>query len=472
MPTERLGTITIGNFTVSANSALSKMFEKINNPSPLQVATKLLLQTGTRSPRKNEEEKPKLTNEDVEVISKDELEKFACLYIKTNPWLRNGGHLSKSTSKKVELQKDDSESSLNYLKRLIVRHVESEKKRMKKLLNRSIPLSAARRFQESQELTNRLTQTISAVIRLHESQYWTNRLTQTTSAVYMLKEWHENIGVITQSSAFRALIKAQEYATTIASSPAFNAMKELQAWKSNHILDSAAIRQITETHGLILEAGATYSTSISTLFSRSINETLPQYKLLNDELLQRLNIEEPLENQTRTTEDFFLEKLEVLATDQNSKSEDYKELLNYILLILLTFNSNFSDIATMNAVTAAKEDNANIVQNESLKTRNTVIESLDEIINTVHDSEARVIETYYNYYTNRDSDSLYIVTREAVLRIKPTTKSPKISVLLPTQKVSVLKSNKRWAYVEYFDQDEKIPKTGWVFKKKLKRMKN
>lgn len=67
----------------------------------------------------------------------------------------------------------------------------------------------------------------------------------------------------------------------------------------------------------------------------------------------------------------------------------------------------------------------------------------------------------------------YIVLRFVNLRTQSNTSknSHVIAVLSPNQKVELLKRNKKWIYVGYFDYVEEVPKTGWVAKKYLKMVK-
>jgi len=64
----------------------------------------------------------------------------------------------------------------------------------------------------------------------------------------------------------------------------------------------------------------------------------------------------------------------------------------------------------------------------------------------------------------------YIVLRAVKLRTQSNTgkESHIISVLYPNQKVELLKRNKKWIYIGYFDHVDGVPKTGWVYKKYLK----
>ncbi|PYE30820.1 hypothetical protein DFP83_11318 [Idiomarina fontislapidosi] len=70
----------------------------------------------------------------------------------------------------------------------------------------------------------------------------------------------------------------------------------------------------------------------------------------------------------------------------------------------------------------------------------------------------------------------YVVVRAVNLRTEYHTGkgSHVITTLMPNQKVELLKQaehpNKKWIYVGYRDNIEGIPRTGWVYKKYLKRL--
>jgi len=83
---------------------------------------------------------------------------------------------------------------------------------------------------------------------------------------------------------------------------------------------------------------------------------------------------------------------------------------------------------------------------------------LDDLSNTVN-GEAEKTE--------------YVVIRSVNIRTHSSTgeNSHVITVLHPNQIVELLKRDKKWIYVGYFDYIENIPKTGWVSKKYLKRIK-
>ena len=111
------------------------------------------------------------------------------------------------------------------------------------------------------------------------------------------------------------------------------------------------------------------------------------------------------------------------------------------------------------------------------------IQSSKEIQQTIDNVESNLLAEIYvanerikNLQEENEATSYeeavteYIVLRAVNLRTQSNTgkESHIISVLYPNQKVELLKRNKKWIYIGYFDHLEGVPKTGWVYKKYLK----
>jgi hypothetical protein len=98
---------------------------------------------------------------------------------------------------------------------------------------------------------------------------------------------------------------------------------------------------------------------------------------------------------------------------------------------------------------------------------------IDAIINSSNKSDSVLIESIERLApTVKENYPLYVVIRSVNLRSRPTTKSPVIEQLLPNQIVELIQPKKKWIYVRYFDFINGLPKTGWVSKKYLKRIKS
>ncbi|MFC1591247.1 SH3 domain-containing protein [Thermodesulfobacteriota bacterium] len=98
-------------------------------------------------------------------------------------------------------------------------------------------------------------------------------------------------------------------------------------------------------------------------------------------------------------------------------------------------------------------------------------ESEERILTFLKQTEERVFQRIEELHPKQITGTLYVVKRDVRLRVKPTTKNSQIiTVLHSNQIVTLLKRNKKWIYVEYFDFIEGIPRTGWVYKKYLKKV--
>lgn len=96
------------------------------------------------------------------------------------------------------------------------------------------------------------------------------------------------------------------------------------------------------------------------------------------------------------------------------------------------------------------------------------IESEENILKKIEELESSVMNQMLQLLPPNDEATYYIVKRTVNLRAEFNTKSTVISVLYPNQRVELIKRNKKWIYVKYFDHISGIPKMGWVYKKYLK----
>jgi len=62
-------------------------------------------------------------------------------------------------------------------------------------------------------------------------------------------------------------------------------------------------------------------------------------------------------------------------------------------------------------------------------------------------------------------EAIRVVERQCYLRADRFAKAMIVGVLYPNQIVEVRKTSGKWAYVEFFDYVNAIPKTGWILKK-------
>jgi hypothetical protein len=62
-----------------------------------------------------------------------------------------------------------------------------------------------------------------------------------------------------------------------------------------------------------------------------------------------------------------------------------------------------------------------------------------------------------------------VVLKVTALRTERSNKAAQIATVYPNQILHVIRISQRWAYVEYFDEVEGLPRTGWMYKKVLSK---
>lgn len=157
------------------------------------------------------------------------------------------------------------------------------------------------------------------------------------------------------------------------------------------------------------------------------------------------------------TEDTARPVLELIDSriDSRQKGRITAEGLLGLLLALIAVIIASKDYR-LNVDQASSSDKAAVVQEQQLTKISELLSQVVERIDRVAPVE--------------DSSTYYVVEREVILRLKPNTKSSKVALLFPNQRVRLVKPNHQWIYVEYFDEFEGVPKYGWAYKKYLKKL--
>lgn len=154
------------------------------------------------------------------------------------------------------------------------------------------------------------------------------------------------------------------------------------------------------------------------------------------------------------------------SLSQSSKTANLQFYISIIITLLVLLYSVQASIDAENRdIQRVKELKSSIDAIETTMATqcfvlNQQLTSMDERLRKIESSE--------------QSDTIeYVVIRTVNLRTKSNTNkdSQIITLLLPNQKVELLKRKGKWIYVGYFDYIEDIPKTGWVAKKYLKMIK-
>jgi hypothetical protein len=102
--------------------------------------------------------------------------------------------------------------------------------------------------------------------------------------------------------------------------------------------------------------------------------------------------------------------------------------------------------------------------------------SSDDLANKHYEAVMQVLnQLLQNHLANSvatasaDQDDQNVVLQAAAVRVERNEKSSRIATVYPNQIVHIVRICKKWAYVEYFDQIEGLPRTGWVYKKVLSK---
>lgn len=80
-------------------------------------------------------------------------------------------------------------------------------------------------------------------------------------------------------------------------------------------------------------------------------------------------------------------------------------------------------------------------------------------------SETRLAVQIQSLKPTETRESISVVQRQCYLRVDRFTKAVAVGVLYPNQLIQVYRTSGKWAYVEFFDYANAIPKTGWILKK-------
>lgn len=94
----------------------------------------------------------------------------------------------------------------------------------------------------------------------------------------------------------------------------------------------------------------------------------------------------------------------------------------------------------------------------------------ENLTNRLLQAEQRILKSIEGLKPEESKEVYFVVERTVKIRLKPSTKSPVITILHSNQRVSLINSKGKWIYIEYFDYIEGLPKSGWACKKYLKRL--
>lgn len=65
---------------------------------------------------------------------------------------------------------------------------------------------------------------------------------------------------------------------------------------------------------------------------------------------------------------------------------------------------------------------------------------------------------------------ILVATDPVNLRVEPHTNSAVVTVIYPNQRMRKFQKKRMWVYVSYFDFVQRVPRSGWVFSKYLRKL--
>jgi hypothetical protein len=139
-----------------------------------------------------------------------------------------------------------------------------------------------------------------------------------------------------------------------------------------------------------------------------------------------------------------LPKGTIVAQGMNSKLE---RIVMYLMLLFQILNYLHNrQTSDQNEVIIGEEKQAK-----------EYLESLEKFTEKIYPQLETLVD-------EKKEENLFVVIKTSTLRVSPTSKSDTLATVFPNQLVDILKEEKRWFYIEYFDHREEIPRMGWIYK--------
>jgi len=200
--------------------------------------------------------------------------------------------------------------------------------------------------------------------------------------------------------------------------------------------------------------------------------TIPQTELITENISQLMrDFYSEIETDYPVQAEAIKQEVEAIhfttTTDPSSRNlslEQALSLLNTLMMAIMLFYTVLGHHNSAVESSSNKEFQDKLLSSETqmLGQMYELYSHISSVSEAEHDLEKDMVE--------------YVVLRPVNLRTKHHTgqESHVITTLRPNQKVELLKRgeppNKKWIYVGYQDYVEGIPRTGWVYKKYLKRI--
>lgn len=258
----------------------------------------------------------------------------------------------------------------------------------------------------------------------------------------------------------------ETYSITQASIPnVFEDFGERWVKQMNSLMAGSVSGLISRIEGIenarlhLLDHSAAFNAAIGNAIP-NVDIILPQF--LNDFITGVLH--KPLADLDEEDFDTVLDSVGEFVESSLQESGRSTVALQFWFNVLLSLLLFFISIKLgNNATDELKRDNAESRDN----VKKHITDSMNQ--NTTEVTE-KVLSIIKSAIPDTSSEIVYVVQRPAKLRVKPTNKSAAMASLYPNQLVSLCKNPGKWIYVEFYDFNEGAPRSGWVYKKYLKRV--
>ncbi|NWO06759.1 MAG: SH3 domain-containing protein [Alteromonadaceae bacterium] len=211
---------------------------------------------------------------------------------------------------------------------------------------------------------------------------------------------------------------------------------------------------------------------ISPLNSKALSAiTIPQTELITENISRvmrdfysEIETDYPVQAEAIKQE---VEAIHFTATDPSSRNlslEQAQSLLNTLMMAIMLF------------YTVVGHHNSEVESNNNKEFQDKLLNSETQMLSQMYELNSHISSVLETKHDLEKDMVEYVVLRPVNLRTKhhKGPESHVIVTLRPNQKVELLKRgeppNKKWIYVGYQDHVEGIPRTGWVYKKYLKRI--
>ncbi len=291
-------------------------------------------------------------------------------------------------------------------------------------LNKFVESPALKAMKEHEERINRIYKSPALTAMIETENRW-KRLVD-SPVMRAFKEHEEKINRIYNSPALVSMRAQEEKIRKIYDSPLSKALKK-NTKRLEKIYSSPALKAMEENER-----------KWRGVFKNTTFEALKVAREISASgLVAELNIDDVSFKDTGELVGELYEEEDKAAYSQLFSFEGYVQILLTILFYLATYSAS--------------------------------IESNAEIVGRIDRFEAEISTQLESISQEENEGTFYIVERAVNLRSENHTAEGAviIDILHPNQRVKLLKRDKKWIYVSYFDYLSGVQRNGWVYKKYL-----